>query len=177
MAKTKFQPTTTDEVVVALAATIAASKSLTKASDSFNLSDRTLAAGDTVTIAAGLPVCKQGEIAGENHEWLAFPATIIRGARRISTTIALNSLVRGYYALEEDKVLSTSKKGTMYPSQELIPRFGTVTIDSIVTQNGAQVPFLSEDYSLKIVKVEGYRPVFNNGVWNTGDKEDLFVVK
>ena len=177
MAKTKFQPVATDEVVTALAAAIAANKSLSKAAENFNLSDRSLAAGDTVILAAGLPVCKQGEIAGEDREWLAFPATIVRGARQITTTIALNSLIRGYYALEEDKTLSTSSKGTLYPSRELLPRFGHVVIDAITTQTGTQVPFLSEDYSLKIIKVEGYRPVFDNGAWSVGDKESLFVVK
>ena len=177
MATQKYNPQASDEAVIAIAATIASSESLRNTAENFNLSDRTLAKGDTVVLCAGLPVCKQGEISGETREWLAFPATIIRGKRKIATTISLNSLTRGYYAVKAEDVLSTSSKDTQYPSRTLLRRFGDVEIDSITTQNGQQVPFLSDDVSLKIVEVKGFRPLFDNGTWTVTDEETLFVVK
>lgn len=177
MASTKFQPTAADAAVVAIASVIAGNESLLKSAENFNLSDRSLQNNDTIILSAGLPVCKTGEIDKKTCQWLAFPATIVRGGRNISTTIALNSLVRGYYATKQEDVLSASSKGTMYPSRDLLRRFGDVLIDSITTGSGTQVPFLSDDRTLKIVSVKGYRPVYANGTWSAGNEEELFVVQ
>ena len=171
----KFQINVEAPETEALAVTIAASKSLSSSSEAVGAADRIMLDGDRLTIESGLPFVKKGEIAGEAREWLAFPAKIVRNGKTIATAIALNSLIRGYYAMEEDKVLSTSERtGNTYPSRDLRKRYGAVSVDTVIVK-GTSVPFISEDVTVNLKKVHGYRPVYTDGNWSA-EEGDLIVV-
>ena len=172
----KFQINCEAPETGALADAIAASKSLSSSSEAVGAADRVMLDGDKLTIEAGLPFVKKGEINGESREWLAFPAKIIRGGKAIATAISLNSLIRGYYATEEDKVLSTSDRtGNTYPSRDLRKRFGTtVSVDTVLVK-GTSVPFIQEEITVNLKKVHGYRPIYTDGKWDA-EEGDLIVV-
>ena len=159
----------------ALAVTISSNDSLRRSAETVGATDRIMLEGDKLTIEAGLPFVKKGEIAGETREWLAFPAKISRNGKTIATAVALNSLIRGYYATEEDKVLSTSERtGNTYPSRDLLKRYGTVSVDTVLVK-GTEVPFISDEVTVTLKKVHGYRPVYTDGNWST-EEGDLIVV-
>ena len=159
----------------ALAVTISSSESLRRSAENVGATDRIMLDGDKLTIEAGLPFVKKGEINGESREWLAFPAKIIRKGKTIATAVSLNSLIRGYYATEEDKVLATSERtGNTYPSRDLLKRYGAVSIDTVLIK-GTEVPFISDEVTVTLKKVHGYRPVYTDGNWST-EEGDLIVV-
>lgn len=150
---------------------------LTKVNNAL-MDKRTLREGDVVTIHAGLPELKSGEIEGTTREWLAFKATVTRGESNIDFYIGLNSLARGYYADEED-ILIAGKNGNIFPdSSKLHRRFGEIVALGQLTENGIEIPFLSDDTTVTMAAVEGYRPVYSsNDGWTVGAKETLIVVK
>lgn len=159
----------------ALAVAISASDSLRRTAENVGATDRIMLDGDKLTIEAGLPFVKKGEINGESREWLAFPAKIVRNGKTIATAVALNSLIRGYYATEEDKVLATSERtGNAYPNRNLLKRYGDVSIDTVLIK-GTSVPFISEGITVTLQKVHGYRPVYTDGNWSV-EEDDLIVV-
>ena len=159
----------------ALAVTISASDSLRRAAENVGATDRIMLDGDKLIIEAGLPFVKKGEINGESREWLAFPAKIVRKGKNIATTISLSSLTRGYFAEEEDKVLATSERtGNTYPSRDLLKRYGNVSVDTVLVK-GTEIPFISDEVTVTLKKVHGYRPVYTDGNWST-EEGDLIVV-
>lgn len=171
----KYQVNVEAPETEALAVTISSNDSLRRAAENVGSTDRIMLDGDKLTIEAGLPFVKKGEISGEAREWLAFPAKIVRNGKTIATTISLNSLIRGYYTTEEDKVLATSERtGNTYPSRDLLKRYGDVSIDTVIIK-GTSVPFISEGVTVNLKKVHGYRPVYTDGNWST-EEGDLIVV-
>lgn len=171
----KYQVNVEAPETEALAVTISSSKSLAASSEAVGATDRIMLDGDKLTIEAGLPFVKKGEISGEAREWLAFPAKIVRNGKSIATTVSLNSLIRGYYTTEEDKVLSTSERtGNTYPSRNLLKRYGNVSIDTVLVK-GTSVPFISDEVTVTLKKVHGYRPVYTDGNWSA-EEGDLIVV-
>lgn len=172
----KFNKLQNAAAIEAAAAMLKEHSGLLTSVSSALMNQRSLRAGDTITLHAGLPDLRTGDIEGQPREWLAFRATLKRGVTEIEIYLSLNSLSRGYYASEAD-CLTVSKKGTIVPdSTKLQHRFGDVALGQIV-HNGIEIPFVYEDANITLISVEGYRPLYADGEWTVGDKETLVVAQ
>lgn len=170
----KFDLESKQEQVIALAQAIADNAALLKQVES---GITTLKPGDKVTLIAGLPIVKTGEIGGESRTWLAFPAKVDREGRSFTISLSLNSLKRGYYATEKSEVLRHSETtGKDYPSPELKMRFGAFSVLE-TSQNGITVPYVAADQTVTMIQIKGYRPIFESETWTVKDEGDLIVAQ
>ena len=174
----KFNKVENAAAIEATAAMLKEHSELLTSVSSALIDKRSLHVGDVVTLHAGLPELKTGEIEGATREWLAFRGTIKRAMANVEIYISLNSLLRGYYAEDADCLTVSEKSGKTFPdSNKMKRRFGDVAALGQLTKNGIEVPFLSDDVVITMIGVEGYRPVYVNKEWSVGDKENLVVAQ